>query len=223
MSDTQKILEKLKNIRSELGNRIQTSEANILKRIEDLKVKFKELEEENKALKEKTEELNRKSRLNSIVVFGLNRPNQEINCDYICKKIADLLGVNLTLKKQEVLKNRRELKGTAIIISHDLTERQRQEYRFLEKDLLDQRSKSKECFIRGNKLIVDEVAVSMQDLLELDQNSSKAPSFPATDVLPTPQEADAVFREGKSGGKNLSKDTTRKVTRSRANSAQGQK
>lgn len=97
---------------------------------------------------------------------------------FICDTMKDLLEVDLVLsdisdiyslgrsekspiklelvshlKKRDILQNSKELKGSKIYISNDLTKKQREECKLLRKHLIRARIDTTDlCYIRGNKL-----------------------------------------------------------------------
>lgn len=197
----------LNNIRADLKNSIKASEDNILLKIEELKHKVDQLEEENAALRERNEFLERNSRRNNIVVFGLGGQSVDLTVDHIRDRLCDLVGIEIQrvdinnfyrlgknlnspikieftsyLKKKELISNCKKLKGTEVKILQDLTERQRKDYRILKQNLVQERQKNKNCFIRGNKLVVNNCEYTSSDLregkLEKEQKRTSLPSNP---------------------------------------------
>lgn len=197
----------LKN-RSEIKSCIEASEARLLLKIELLKKTVSNLEKENCMLKEEVEILKRKQNKKNIVIFGLNKKQEDIQADNLCKDLKDLIDVELKssdindvyqlgktnncpikiefstyLKKKEVLENCKKLKGKKITITHDLTLTQRSEIKILKKHLFmaKQEQKYKECYIKGNKLIVDGTSYGVEELekeIILDNKPNSEPSTP---------------------------------------------
>ncbi|KAK9710717.1 hypothetical protein QE152_g25884 [Popillia japonica] len=98
------------------------------------------------------------------------------------------------LKKKEVLKNVRQLKGTKIVVAEDLIYEDRQRNRILRKHLLAARSKLLNAFIKANKLYVNGEAFTADQLIEKESEDSlhvsiekRSNSAPPT---PTPRVAD---------------------------------
>lgn len=176
-------------------------------KIEELKHKVDQLEEENAALRERNEFLERNSRRNNIVVFGLGGQSVDLTVDYIRDRLCELVGIEIQrvdinnfyrlgknlnspikieftsyLKKKELISNCKKLKGTEVKILQDLTERQRKDYRILKQNLVQERQKNKNCFIRGNKLVVNNCEYTSSDLregkLEKEQKRTSLPSNP---------------------------------------------
>ncbi|CAH1113004.1 unnamed protein product [Psylliodes chrysocephalus] len=94
------------------------------------------------------------------------------------------------LKKRKVLANCKKLKGTSISITHDLTTRQREGRQILRKALFEERKNGNytKCYIKGNKLVLDENQYSVEDLIGEDnkensfkqiQQTCRAPSTPS--------------------------------------------
>lgn len=184
-----KVFEEIVLTRNELKNTIQASEVRLKLDCETLRKKISSLEKENADLKGKLELLDRNSRKNNLVVFGVQNPT-EVTPDSICREVKNLVGVDLTvaeisnifplgrsnkcpvkielvsqLKKTLILKNCKKLKGTNVYIVNDLTETQRVENKILRKHL----SKAREtvtniAYIKGNKLFVNDIGYTIEDL-----------------------------------------------------------
>lgn len=147
------ILEELKKNRQELRSLIEAVEVRITLKIEDLNRRINTLEFKNAENTDRIERLERKSRENNIIIFGLESKPENISTDFIKCEIKKLVDVNITegdlnnfyplgkaknppikieftsfLKKTEVLKNAKNLKGTRVSMVRDLTFKQRQEY-----------------------------------------------------------------------------------------------
>ncbi|CAG9822850.1 unnamed protein product [Phaedon cochleariae] len=208
------ILEEIIRTRSELKNSIEASEARLLLKIEEANNKIKELEEENDNLKGKIEYLERDKKKKNIIVFGLNRASENITLEVICNEIETLLDVEVSksdvsdiytigkgqnrpvkieftnyMIKNLILKNCFKPKGKHIKIANDLTPKQRKEGEILRKHLslarLDENNKN--CYIKGNKLIVDNKSYAPEDLEKIVINEDTIParpnSAPATPTL----------------------------------------
>lgn len=216
MSDTKKILDKIEKSKTELKNIIEASEVRLLLKIEEGNKRITYLEEENRELKAKLEQIERQSKVNNIVIFGLNKPLPEISVEFLCSEIKKLLKVNLLpsdinnfyplgktsgvplklelvsyLTKKDILKNTKLLKETGIYIAEDLTVKQRQEIKVLKtylKEAKESQSYTK-CYIRGNKLILNNTKYSLEELTELrktkdESQVNSAPNTPNTAKLP---------------------------------------
>lgn len=85
-------------------------------------------------------------------------------------------------KKRTVLQNCNKLKGKNISISQDLTPLQRRQQKILRKHLILARQEGKytDCFIRGNKLIVDGTTFEVEDLEEKENLENKLSGKPAS-------------------------------------------
>lgn len=86
------------------------------------------------------------------------------------------------LKKSSVLLNCGKLKGRNISISQDLTPQQRREGKILRKHLLlfREEGKHRDCFIRGNELIVDGTPYEVKDLKEKEDQEGGSSRKPAS-------------------------------------------
>lgn len=206
-----KILHEIKNCKDELKNSILASEARLQLKIEELNGRILYLEEENSILRNRVEYLERETKQKNILMFGLKGEPGEISTDFVCTELTRLLDVKVEhtdisdvyslgrnkncpvkveflskAKKLIVLKNCKKLKGTGVVISHDLTVRQRAERKSLKTYQDKQRALGKKCYIRGNKLVIDDYKYSVEDLerleheLEETDGIEKASSTPAT-------------------------------------------
>lgn len=75
-----------------------------------------------------------------------------------------ILELNSFKKKTELLKNGNKLKGSGVFISPDLTREDRLLHKALYHHLKEARSRGKNPQIRGNKLIVDGRAYTLEEL-----------------------------------------------------------
>ncbi|KAG5868238.1 hypothetical protein JTB14_028842 [Gonioctena quinquepunctata] len=91
------------------------------------------------------------------------------------------------LKKTEILKQTKKLKGTGIAISHDLTFKQRHEQKILKTFLNRARENpSDHSYIKRNKLYVNSKAYTVEELQEIsyseerseEHNTYSAPATP---------------------------------------------
>lgn len=200
------ICEEIVRNRRELRNTIEASEARILLQLESLNNRIKTLEKENSELKNKVELLDRDSRKNNLIIFGLNINSTETSFDFISNQIKQLINVDLTesninnfykigkaekgpiklellsiLKKREILRNCHKLKGTKIYITPDLTVKQRNENKILREHLHQVKGNTgKQCFIKGNKLYVDNIPYTVEDLKYVNEPDPKNNSAPPT-------------------------------------------
>lgn len=208
------ILNEIIKSRNELKNLIEATETRLLLKIEEEKQKINKLTQENESLKLKVEHLERESKKKNLIVFGLNKPSEEITPEFIINEIKQLVDVEINqseisdlytigrgqnrpvkieltnnFRKSLILKNCFKLKGTHIKIANDLTLKQRQEGQILRKHLnlarLD--GNNRNCFIRRNKLIVDDISYSPEELekneTEEDAAHSKPNSAPSTPIF----------------------------------------
>lgn len=160
-----------------------------------LKEKVNCLEEQNSLLKEKLKYIERKNKQNSVIIYGLEEQegeNQSKLLEEILKLINSIIKVELvpfeinniyrigknvntrrpilvsfvtTLKKQEVIRNGKRLKGTEISISEDLIDEDREERKILVEALKQARNQNKKAVIRGNRIIIDSTKFSATDIL----------------------------------------------------------
>lgn len=193
----QQLLNEIVNSRTELKTAIETSETKILLKIESLNEKIKQLENENKELKNNIERLERKSKENGIMIFGLKKNEEVISLDSTLNELKNLLGVSVSekdinnfisfknsrnnpvkidfvsnLKKREIIRNCRKLKDTQISIVHDQTFEQRKENKVLRYHLEKARKNSSvKSYIKGNKLYIDGTVYTTETLPESPDNT----------------------------------------------------
>lgn len=136
--------------------------------------------------------LERKARKNNIIIFGLDKVENEILLDATLGKVNELLGTDFALKdvnniytighqekppvviefisylkKSEIFRSPeklRALKGTHIVITHDLCERDREEQKVLRKHHKIAKDRNQEARIRGNKLIIGQKSYTAAEL-----------------------------------------------------------
>lgn len=211
------LLEEIKKLR----NFVEASEVRILMQIETkLTEKIITLEKENSILQEKVEILERQNKRNNIIIFGIKSSVPDISTRNICDKLNNLLNLKLTVDqinniyclgnspqapvkvefistntKLQVLKNCSNLKGTNIIISHDLTTSQRETNNILRRHLKRVKSSANRCYIKGDKLLIDNEILSAEDVLayeaaEVGGNNivytNSAPGTPSVDIVENP-------------------------------------
>lgn len=206
------IHEAIIGIKNELKNAIEASEARVLLKLETVNKKVTKLEKENKQLKDKIEILERQHKRNNIIIFGINKPAHEISAEYICHEINSLLEINLVeedisdvyplgrtanrpikvellsqLKKKSIIRNCNKLKGKNVSIAHDLTLAQREEAKILRKHLLVAReTEENRCYIKGNKLIINNIPYTTRDLEQLQEVEEHTSKKETNSAPPTP-------------------------------------
>lgn len=205
------VLEELRQTKQELKLIIEAAEVRLTLKVEEINNRLNKLERENYRLKEELEVLERKSKEKNIVIFGLKHPSH-ISFDFISQELKRLVGVEVLssdlsnfyplgknescpikvefvsyLKKASLLENAKQLKGTNVSIANDLTIKQRQDYKILRNHLyLAKQDKNTNCFIKNNKLHVNNKIYSVEDLeqsevcLEADEKSISAPGTPSS-------------------------------------------
>lgn len=203
----QKIHDDILSNRREIRNCIEASEARILLKFEEMRKRLLLLERENCELREEVEGLKRKQNKKNILIFGLNKKEDEITPQSVCDDLSVLIGVQLKEsdigdvyplgravgcpikvelnsypKKREVLNNCHKLRGKKIAIAHDLTAVQRRENNILRKHLLriKQEGNHTKCVIRGNKLLVDGTLYGIEELEVEETPKDKPNSAPST-------------------------------------------
>lgn len=162
--------------------------------ITDAKRKIKKLEEENLYLRNSLETLERKNKNNNLVFYGVQNKNEETDTDLIdsiVDLIEHHLHVKLDtsdinnifrlgkhkehtrpilvsfisyLKKKEILKNCKLLKGTKIYICEDLLQTELEERKILLQFRKEASKQNHEVKLRGNKLIISGREYTASDL-----------------------------------------------------------
>lgn len=218
----QDLLDEIINSKTELKHFIEASETKLSLKVEDLKQKVNSLEKDNQQLKDKIERLERESKKKNLVVFGLQIPPKERNVDVVCSELNRLLNTEINhsdiiniyslgksdtaplkleiisqIKRQEILKNRKNIKDNKLKITHDFTELQRKEYKILREYLTEARKiNNQKSYIKGNKLYVGNLSYTIDELETLDHNfeeeKTRANSAPLT---PTPLEEKIYIAE----------------------------
>lgn len=212
-----KLVEEIRLTRTELKNIIEACETRVLLKLETLNEKVKKLERENELLKHNFEIIERDAKQNNLLIYGL-KLEQYNTTENICHTLQNTLEINITasdinnyymlnipnnplkislisgLKKKEILKNCRKLKGTDIIIRQDLTYKQRQDHKIL-RDHLKQARENKEIksFIRGNNLYIGEKKYTVETLKNKNifdrirpNSEPSTPSNPSTTEINSP-------------------------------------
>ncbi|KAG5879599.1 hypothetical protein JTB14_025246 [Gonioctena quinquepunctata] len=172
------VIDEIRQTKQELKSLIEAVEVRITLEVEEINRRLNKLEKENKLIQERTENLERKIKENNIVIFGLK---QNITIDFISRELEILVGIEVQaadlnnfytlgktescpikieliyfLKKKEILRNTRKLKGTSISIANDMTFKQREDSKILRKHLnLARQDNIVNCFIKNNKLFVN--------------------------------------------------------------------
>lgn len=191
--------------KNEVKSGLQAVEARLLMIIGELKQKLKSVEQENESLEARIESLERKSRKNNLILFGLKLEESDNVVNDTLSELKRLIDVDIDrsdvnnlyilnksekkpiivefvsfLKKLEVLGNCKKLRGSKVYISHDMTYRQREENKVLRKHLkLARIHKENKCYIRGPRLFVNGIAYSADELrngeIEADINKEERP------------------------------------------------
>lgn len=207
-----KIIDEIKKGNDELKLFIDAVEVRIMLKIDEINRKVVNLEKENQELKDRIEKLERENKKNNIIVFGTERRQQNLNNKEFIEHLNSLLGTTLNendvnniyplgkhknapvklefisyLKKNDVFKKIRNLKGKNLSITHDLTSKQREIHKILRKHLQIQRqNKENISFIKNEKLYVNDTAYDVDELLDLESTGfpqREARSDPGTPSL----------------------------------------
>lgn len=195
---------------------IKASEKNVTEKITTIQKKVVTLEK-------KCLFFERKIRRNNIVLFGLERENNENLVQKVTAKLNELLHVNITLedinniyrigqsskspvivefisylRKADLFKDPeklRALRNTPISISNDLCYEDRKEQKILRQHLKLAREQNKEAKIKGNKLEIGGKLYTTADLGSTGIDSDESAASSDESDLDGDRETD-----GKSGG-----------------------
>lgn len=207
----------LKQVNSNLENKISSVEQEVKtiktvvgQEINDLKNRVQILEQEKLSLKEKITHIERKSKHNNIIIYGIPEDNENpIDLtEIILEFVNGLLKVELHkielnnlfrigkkqqttrpilvsfisyLKKQEILRNCKHLKGTNISISEDLIEEDRQNRKILIEYLKEAKQQKKRTTIKGNRLKIEETEYTIEDLRN-KKHLEKFKNYPSPEI-----------------------------------------
>ncbi|KAJ8937999.1 hypothetical protein NQ318_015496, partial [Aromia moschata] len=193
-SDVVKLLNRIVCQNDEIKNDIATIKKDLsvqMLKIDNLNIKIVALEQEKSELKKKLSAIERKSKRNNFIIFGVDEDvieilsfilniiteklntsivNQDINNIYrvgqrgVQKSRPILLELVSNLKKQEIVKQLYKLKGTGIFFSNDLLPQDREENKVLHHQLKLAKEKQYNAKIIKNKLIVNGESYSYQEL-----------------------------------------------------------
>lgn len=176
----QEIMDEIIKSRTEMKDTVSASEKRILKELGVTRERVEELERENTELKNKIENLERVTRKKNIVIFGMERKDPIPSVDVFAEELSSLLKITIDStdiidlhslgnettsplkvellsysKKQRILSQGYQLKGTEIKIAHDLTQAQREDFTVLKKYLVQARNNNKKAAIKGQRLIIE--------------------------------------------------------------------
>nr|CAI5862248.1 unnamed protein product [Callosobruchus analis] len=164
---------------------------------EEFSKKYNAIEEQYNTLKIKYERLERELKKNNIIIFGLTAPEGVKLIDFVLGRLNELLGLTLVandindiysigkqtnnkpiivklisfLKKQEILRNCKKLKGTNISIGIELTIEERQEQKILRQHLKAARKQNLSAYIKNKRLVVSGQEYTAQQLADNEQDS----------------------------------------------------
>ncbi|CAG9825780.1 unnamed protein product [Phaedon cochleariae] len=162
--------------------------------IQELEEKVKFLETQNNDLNAEIEIVKRNKKKNNLVIFGIEEVEESETWSVVKATLESKLSIKLeeddinnslrigkqntngkrpiilelvrNLKKQEILKNCRKLKGTEISISHDLTPKERDEKKVLYKHYKEAKENKCEATLFRNKLVINGVPYKYEDFVK---------------------------------------------------------
>ncbi|CAG9761274.1 unnamed protein product [Ceutorhynchus assimilis] len=183
----------------EITAKIEATTTNLSTTIQETKLEID-------SIKKRCSFIEKKLRKNNIVIFGAkSQPQQTAGLLTSCVTLLNnLLGTNISeqdinniykigkeenppiviefisyLKKLTVYENKenlKKLKEHGITISNDLSPSEREEQKLLRKHLQIARTQNHETKILGNKLIIDNMEYTPQELKEIEANASHSES-----------------------------------------------
>lgn len=203
MGDLDKLYEQISTLIEQVNSK-QTIDLKdfINKELRDIKVtienekkRINELELKQEDLRSKYLHLDKASRKNNIIIFGLKNENKNL-ADFTVKKLNEVLDTNISINnikdiytigkqkhnkpiivefisyftKQNVLKNCRKLKGTNINIAEQLSLDEIKINKILRQHLKEAQEKSSTAYIRGNKLYINGKEYTADQLTNHEQN-----------------------------------------------------
>lgn len=165
---------------------------------EEFKKRESEWEKKYQELKDKYNKLEKDSRKNNLIVFGVEAPKENLN-RFIVEFLTKHLDIPITthdvndvytigkqsnkkpviiklttyLMKQQILKNAKKLKGTNIVITEELNLEERQENKILRRNLKKARSENLNAYIRNKKLFVNGEEYSAKQLADEEEDTDK--------------------------------------------------
>lgn len=180
---------------AELKSEIKTEIADIKNILTEESNKRKELEIRQNQIEERIARIEKLARKNNIVIFGL-QPREENLLSYTIEQLNQHLNVNINalhinnlfslgknqnnppvlvqftsfLTKLEVLKQSKNLKGTGIHISEELSKEERENRKVLVKHQKQARGKNLNAYIRNNKLIINHEAFTAEELENIESD-----------------------------------------------------
>ncbi|CAH1974999.1 unnamed protein product [Acanthoscelides obtectus] len=164
-----------------------------------LNQKISEIEENYNELKIQYEKLQKELKKNNLIVFGLNAPSDCNLISFVIGKINSLLELSLVpsdindvytigkqtsnkpiilklvsyLKKKEILRNCKKLKGTNIAIGVELTPEEQKEQKILRQQLKKARKQNQNAFIKNRKLVVNGTEFTAHELIADEESSDE--------------------------------------------------
>ncbi|KAG5887110.1 hypothetical protein JTB14_000743 [Gonioctena quinquepunctata] len=176
----------LKGVNENLSKRIEVLEATtrslttvLQEEVETIRNKVEILEKENISLKNQLSKFEKQQKLNNLVIYGIEE-NQNENQEILINKFSELattklgkkaghnrpilISLSSQIRRQEILRNARKLKGTKIVITEDLTNGELEERKILLGALKEAKSNNKTAFLKRNKLIVEGESYTVADI-----------------------------------------------------------
>lgn len=208
-------------IKKEIKDEIQEINHSLLLKIENQEKKRRELEDHFLRLQAGHERLEKGSRRNNIIVFGVDVTDRRADlAEFVLDKIGNLLELNLNLsdvndvyrikttkgfiikieflsnlKVREVFKNVTKLRNTGITISQDLSLQERKDREVLLRHMREARAKKYYANIVGSRLKVNGTFYTVTQL-ESSRNFTWEPKSNSAPATPIPiQNTDEISLE----------------------------
>lgn len=182
-----------------IKNQTEELKAEINKNIQDLSKKVDSVESKVETLQNKILSLERRSRRNNVIIFGMNVDKLNLlnnSLEFLNKTLGTnlqrneinniYLGGNKTkdkhhiviefisyLQKQSIFKNIGKLKNSGVAIVNDMCFEDRQTQRVLKDHLKNAKSQNHQVKIKGSRLEIDGKLFTLEDLKKLEEEASE--------------------------------------------------
>lgn len=201
----------------DIKKHIREENTKLMSLLSEHKEKISELESKCEKLEKRILDIERRSRKNNIIIFGIAIDNQKKIASAVLDRLNQLLEIDISERelndifplknnnnppikiefsshviKDLIFRNAFKLKGTNVTILHDMCYEDRLDHRVLVKHLKAARSKNLAAKIRGNKLVINGDPYTAEQL----RNSEQEPV--ETGVEQNPKKRERVARSAPS-------------------------
>lgn len=197
LSVTKLIVEENQKNRLELKEEIKGESERIFCKLQNLHKRIEDLQSKYIALENRCERLEKQSRKNNIIIFGLDVTESAPILETTLTELSQLLGIPFVeadinnifrlksektptikiefatyLKKQKVFENIHKLRGKKIFINHDLSVEERKERKILIEHQREAKSNNLQAVIKGKTLIINNETFTIKQLENLQSSNS---------------------------------------------------